>query len=75
MKSGNKTTNGHPAEAAEFFEEAVRSFKKKTSGLKDKSLHELSGDLKGYVREHPYRSLLMAVGAGFLLGLILKRNK
>lgn len=31
-------------------------------------------DIRNYVRENPGKALLMSVGAGFLLGLLLRRT-
>jgi ElaB/YqjD/DUF883 family membrane-anchored ribosome-binding protein len=58
-----------------LLEEAAQSFKKKTAGLKDKTVSELSDDLKDYVKTNPIKSVLIAAGAGFLLGWIFKRDK
>ena len=58
-----------------LLEEAAKKFKRKTAGLKDKTVSELSDDLKGYVKENPIKSILIAAGAGLLLGWFLKRDK
>ena len=34
---------------------------------------EIQSDLEAYVRQHPSKSLLVAAGVGFLVGLIVRR--
>ena len=34
---------------------------------------EIQSDLEEYVRQHPSKSLLIAAGVGFLVGLIVRR--
>lgn len=78
-----KTTNGHKSEPFEefahksgaFFDDILSAVKKKTATLKEKKLDELSDDVKAYVRKHPFQSVLMAAGAGFILAWLLKRRK
>lgn len=36
---------------------------------------ELSRDLSHYVRDHPGRSVLLAAGVGFLVGLLVRRGR
>jgi ElaB/YqjD/DUF883 family membrane-anchored ribosome-binding protein len=38
-----------------------------------KDLDRLGGDVSEYVRENPGKSLLMAAGVGFVIGLLLRR--
>ncbi len=73
MKSAGKSGNGHE-DASDFVDEALHSFQKKAADFKEKTLDELSDDLKTYVKENPLQSVMIAVGAGLLLGLFLKRR-
>lgn len=38
-------------------------------------IKRVSNDVNDYVRENPGKSLLMAAGAGFLLGLLMRRGR
>ena len=38
-------------------------------------IKRVSNDVNEYVRENPGKSLLMAAGAGFLLGLLVRRRR
>ena len=38
-------------------------------------IKRVSGDVNDYVRENPGKSLLMAAGAGFLIGLLVRRGR
>lgn len=38
-------------------------------------IKRVSNDVNDYVRENPGKSLLMAAGAGFLLGLVMRRGR
>jgi ElaB/YqjD/DUF883 family membrane-anchored ribosome-binding protein len=56
--------------------EMAREFKERAGALagewKEKAKH-LHKDLEEYVREHPTKSVLVAVGVGFVLGLVFRR--
>ncbi len=52
-------------------EEARKNFKKTASRLQ-KDYGPLWDDVRGYVRENPGASLAIAIGAGFLLGFVLR---
>lgn len=52
-------------------EEARKGFKKTTRRL-EKDYGPLWDDVRGYVRENPGTALACAIGAGFLLGFILR---
>lgn len=56
--------------------EMAREFKERAGALagewKEKARH-LHKDVEEYVREHPTKSVLMAVGVGFVLGLVFRR--
>jgi ElaB/YqjD/DUF883 family membrane-anchored ribosome-binding protein len=43
------------------------------SRLAGKSYEDVREDVRSYIREYPGRTLLAAVGVGFVLGLIFKR--
>jgi ElaB/YqjD/DUF883 family membrane-anchored ribosome-binding protein len=73
MKSTGKAGNGHE-DTSDFVEEALHSFQKKATDFKEKNLDELADELKTYVKENPLQSVLIAAGAGLLLGLFLKRR-
>lgn len=38
------------------------------------SIERYGGQVKGYIAENPFKTLLMAVGVGTLLGLALRRR-
>ena len=52
-------------------EEARKNFKKTARRLQ-KDYGPLWDDVRGYVRENPGASLAIAIGAGFLLGFVLR---
>ncbi len=56
--------------------EAAKEFRSRAGGVagewQDKA-REVQKEVEGYVREHPGKSLLAAVGVGFVLGLIFRR--
>lgn len=69
--------------AKEFLGERVASASesaKKTYGtVKEKvsqvEMDDVVGKVRGYVRENPGKALLMSVAAGFLIGLLLRRDR
>jgi len=54
---------------------------KATEGLKQgyervrKDFDDLNGDINAYVRDNPGRSVLIAAGIGFVLGMLLRRDR
>ena len=40
-----------------------------------KDLDDLSSDVNAYVRDNPGRSVLVAAGLGFVLGMLLRRDR
>jgi ElaB/YqjD/DUF883 family membrane-anchored ribosome-binding protein len=56
--------------------EMARELKERAGVLagewKEKAKH-LHKDIEEYVREHPTKSVLVAVGVGFVLGLVFRR--
>lgn len=54
---------------------------KATEGLKQgyervrKDFDDLNADVNAYVRDNPGRSVLIAAGIGFLLGLLIRRER
>ena len=56
--------------------EAAREFRERAGGVAgewQEKAREVQKELEGYVREHPAKSILAAVGVGFVLGLIFRR--
>jgi len=53
------------ARAEEYVRDSGERYAKQTRDWAD--------DLSGYVREHPYKSLGIAVAAGFVIGSLLRR--
>ena len=64
------------AEMRDAAAEAAREFRERASGFagewKEKA-QSVQKEIEGYVREHPTKSILAAVGVGFVLGLIFRR--
>jgi ElaB/YqjD/DUF883 family membrane-anchored ribosome-binding protein len=52
--------------------EEARKNLKKTARRLQKDYGPLWDDVRGYVRENPGASLAIAIGAGFLLGFVLR---
>jgi ElaB/YqjD/DUF883 family membrane-anchored ribosome-binding protein len=64
--SGSRGIQGMAAEkAAQGLQEAA-------GYLREHEAAEIWQDVEGYVKQHPGRSVLMAVGAGLLVGRILR---
>ena len=81
--SGEAQTKGSKAERAKaFVGEKVASAgeaAKKTYGtvkgkVAEADMGAMLEQVRAYVRENPGKALLMSVGAGFLLGLLLRRG-
>ncbi|MBA1149304.1 DUF883 family protein [Ectothiorhodospiraceae bacterium WFHF3C12] len=53
------------ARAEEYVRDNTDRYRQQTEDFADQ--------VSGYVREHPYRSLGMAVAAGFIIGSLLRR--
>jgi ElaB/YqjD/DUF883 family membrane-anchored ribosome-binding protein len=60
--------------AREKAREIVDASRTKLDEMKKKSLEELYGDAKAYIRENPGKTLVGALVAGFLLGRLLRRR-
>jgi ElaB/YqjD/DUF883 family membrane-anchored ribosome-binding protein len=58
--------------AKALFEEKAQTVKAKASELSDKSVGEITDDVKGYIRRNPLKSVGIAVGCGLLLGMIMR---
>ena len=61
--------------AKDVLKDKAAQIRKKASELNGKSFSEISDDLADYVREKPIRSLLIAVGFGYILGKIFKKDE
>ena len=81
--SPDAQTKGSKAERAKAFvgekvSTAGEAAKKTYGTVKDKVAEADMGavleQVKAYVRENPGKALVMSVGAGFLLGLLLRRG-
>ena len=68
------TGNNQPAGAIDTVKQAVTSrVQAGTEWLKDRDVEQVKQTLETQVREHPVRTLLVALGAGYLLGKALRR--
>jgi hypothetical protein len=57
----------------ELTETLASGMKSSADWIRDADLDKIKGGVEKQVKEHPGRSLLVALGAGFLLGKILRR--
>ena len=57
----------------ELTDTLATGMKSSADWIRDADLEKLKGGVQKQVKEHPGRSLLVALGAGFLLGKILRR--
>jgi hypothetical protein len=57
----------------ELTDTLASGMKSSADWIRDADLEKLKGGVEKQVKEHPGRSLLVALGAGFLLGKILRR--
>ena len=60
--------------AKDVFAEKKKTMKLKAGELQDKSIDEISDDVKVFVRRKPFQSLAMALGVGVLLGFLIKSD-
>ena len=64
------------AEMREAAAEAAREFRERAGGVAGEWQDKAQGvqqELEDYVRKHPAKSILAAVGIGFVIGLICRR--
>ena len=64
------------AEMRDAATEAAREFRERAGGVAgewQEKARTVQKEIEGYVREHPAKSILAAVGVGFVLGLIFRR--
>lgn len=64
------------AEMRDAAAEAAREFRNRAGGVAgewQEKARTVQKEIEGYVREHPGKSILAAVGVGFVLGLIFRR--
>ncbi len=61
------------AAAREKYDATAEQLKHKYEDVQ-KGVDELLGDVNEFVRDNPGKAVLMAVGAGFLLGLLFRRR-
>jgi hypothetical protein len=54
-------------------ETLASGMKSSADWIRDADLEKLKGGVEKQVKEHPTRSLLLALGAGYLLGKVLRR--
>jgi len=60
--------------AREGYDDAARNVRKGYQRMQ-KDLQGLSGDVNEYVRDNPGKSVLIAAGVGFLIGLLFRGGK
>jgi ElaB/YqjD/DUF883 family membrane-anchored ribosome-binding protein len=69
-----------PAETADVsgvrhkVDEFVTGIKEKATQMKQKSLEDLWGGARDYVKENPGKTILVSLGVGILIGSILRRR-
>ncbi len=64
------------AEMRDAAAEAAREFRERASGVAGEWKEKAQGvqrEIEDYVRENPTKSILAAVGIGFVIGLIFRR--
>ena len=64
------------AEMRDAAAEAAREFRERAGGMAEEWQEKARGvqkEVENYVRENPTKSILAAVGVGFVLGLIFRR--
>ncbi len=74
--TGESSTDGtnQPSGKIDSVKQAVTSrVQAGTDWLKDRDIEQAKQTLETQVREHPVRTLLVALGAGYLLGKALRR--
>ncbi len=63
----------------EKYASAADAVKNKYSAVKDKvgevDFEAMTDNVRGYVRSNPGKALLISVGVGFLVGLMLRRDR
>lgn len=63
----------------EKYASAADAVKNKYSAVKDKvgevDFEAMTDNVRGYVRTNPGKALLISVGVGFLVGLMLRRDR
>ena len=70
----SSSTTNEPSGAIDSVKQAVTSrVQAGTEWLKDRDVQQVKQTLEVQVREHPVRTLLVALGAGYLLGKALRR--
>ena len=60
------------ANARSIYEEKARAARQKANEIGEKSVNEISSDIKTYIQENPFKAIGFAVAAGLLLGFIFK---
>lgn len=72
--SESSTTGNQPSGTVDSVKQAVTSrVQAGTEWLKERDIEQVKQTLETQVREHPVRTLLVALGAGYLLGKALRR--
>ncbi len=64
------------AEMRDAAAEAAREFRERAGGIAGEWKEKAQGvqkEIENYVREHPTKSVLAALGVGFVIGLIFRR--
>jgi ElaB/YqjD/DUF883 family membrane-anchored ribosome-binding protein len=78
LTPSRKTTAENVASIKESIGEIARTERERVRDVYDRGIeraHVARDRFEGYVREKPVRSLLIAAGAGALLGLVLARRR
>ncbi|HEX9084895.1 MAG TPA: hypothetical protein VF836_09175 [Gemmatimonadaceae bacterium] len=70
---GTSVAVPHDSPITELTDTLASGMKSSADWIRDADLEKLKGGVEKQIKEHPGRSLLVALGAGFLLGKILRR--
>jgi len=70
---GTSVAVPHDSGIADLTDTLASGMKSSADWIRDADLDKIKGGVEKQVKEHPGRSLLVALGAGFLLGKILRR--
>jgi ElaB/YqjD/DUF883 family membrane-anchored ribosome-binding protein len=78
IEMAKESAGGRYERVRERVSEAADSMKQKAQALREKiretEWEDVTENVKGYVRNNPGKSLAIALGVGFVLGLLLRRR-
>lgn len=71
--TGDSSKNGTSGKVDSVKQAVTSRVQAGTDWLKDRDVQQVKETLETQVREHPVRTLLVALGAGYLLGKALRK--